>query len=140
MRRVAIVLALVLAAAAAACGGEGGGATGPSATGSPSGGAPTQADTTVALTALCAVAAATDPDTASAAFYDRAPATLHAIAAAAGERDRAAEGALLVRMQRVEADLEVTPLPPAFSDDVAALRSATGHAASILGLDVPSCD
>ena len=91
------------------------------------------------LAALCEMSSATDPEAAGAAFYDRAHATLHGIAAAVGQDDRAAEGALLLTMQQVEADLERTDLPEAFGHDVEALRVATAAALELIGVPDPGC-
>ena len=104
------------------------------ATGSLSAGASARA-----LEALCEITVTIDREAARAAFYDRAHATLHAIAAAVGNVDRASEGTLLAAKQRVEADLEAPSLPAGFSSDVEALRVATSTALGVLELPAPDC-
>lgn len=117
-----------------ACDGDRGGAGTPTPPGSVSGGSAARA-----LAALCEMTVATGPEPAGATFYDRAHVSLHAIAAAAGEVDREAEGTLLVTMQRVEADLERPELPVGFTDDVGALRVATVAALELIELPAPAC-
>jgi hypothetical protein len=92
-----------------------------------------------AVLGLCEIPGATDPDTASATFQDRAHQTLHDLAAAAEEVDRAAAGELLRSKQRVEADLAEVTLPAGFGADVDVLLAATRRALEVVGLDAPAC-
>jgi hypothetical protein len=139
MRRLALVLVLV-GAAAAACGGSSGHAD-PTRTPLPSGSlgvvAPDAAARTVS--ALCTLSSATDRSDANSSFYDDAHQELHVIAAATSDVDRAAAAGLLVTMQRVEADLATTALPTGFPSDVEALRVATVRAIHAIGLTAPAC-
>jgi hypothetical protein len=140
MRRLPPLLVGV-AIALTACGG--GSSDRPTPSGSPlASGAlgvvtPDAAERTV--TALCDLRAIRDPDAANATFFDDAHQELHVIAGATTDVDRGAAGALLVTMQRVEADLEATSLPANFGADVEALRAATVRALRAVGLGVPGC-
>jgi hypothetical protein len=100
----------------------------------------TQADADRAVAGLCDIVGATERAPANAAFQDRAHATLHAVAAAAEEVDRAAAAALLLTKQRVEADLAEPVLPAGFAADVEALLAALDGALEVIGLHTPACD
>jgi hypothetical protein len=140
MRRLPPLL-IGFAIALAACGGGSSHRPTPSGSPLPSGAlgvvSPGAAARTV--TALCDLRVIRDPDTANATFFDDAHQELHVIAGATTDVDRGAAGALLVTMQRVEADLEAASLPANFGADVGALRSATVRALRVVGLSVPGC-
>ena len=97
-----------------------------------------RADTAIA--ALCEIETAADLEPARVAFYDRAHATLHDIAAEAAAADPGSDAELLIAKQRVEAALEEPELPPGFDGDVAALRVATTEVLDEMGLVTPPCD
>jgi hypothetical protein len=99
----------------------------------------TQAAAATAVDALCRMATADDAASAKATFYDDAHATLHAIARAADAKEVGSDAELLITMQRVEAELEQPSLPPAYADDVRALRTATERTLEGIDLDVPGC-
>jgi hypothetical protein len=92
-----------------------------------------------AVLGLCAIAGATERDAAEAAFADRSHQTLHVIAAAVQEVDRAVAAELLEAKQAVEADLAEPALPAAFPDHVGSLLDATRAALDTIGLDAPDC-
>jgi hypothetical protein len=91
------------------------------------------------VSALCGMRRDTDRDTANAVFYDRAHGTLHALAAAAEDIDRAAAGQVLVTMQRVEADLQADELPATFGEDAGALLLSVRSALATVDLPAPDC-
>ncbi|MGZ8599926.1 MAG: hypothetical protein ACXWXQ_11160 [Actinomycetota bacterium] len=134
-RRSTVSSLLVLALALAACGSDDGGDAEPS----PASGSVTQDAVEGAVLGLCEVVAATDFDVANATFQDRSHQTLHAVAGAAEDVDRAAAGDLLSAKQRVEADLAGAGLPAGFSGDVEALLGATRAALAAIGLEAPAC-
>jgi hypothetical protein len=135
VRRTTVAL-IALAALAAACGDGGAGPASP-----PSGslGPVTSAAADEAVLGLCAMVGETNAGAAEATFHDRSHQTLHAIAAAAEEVDRAAAADLLVAKQQVESDLAGTTLPGSFRADVEALLGRTRAALEALGLDPPGC-
>jgi hypothetical protein len=92
-----------------------------------------------AVLGLCAIAGATERDEAEATFADRSHQTLHVIAAAVEEVDRAVAAELLEAKQAVEADLTEPVLPAGFPDHVGSLLDATRAALDTLGLDAPDC-
>lgn len=94
-----------------------------------------------ALDGLCTIEGelTQDLEGASGAFYDRAHDSLHEIAAAVEEVDRAVAAHLLVAKERVEEDLRAAALPEAFAEDIAELLGATRDALVALDLPVPDC-
>ena len=88
---------------------------------------------------LCDLTNATDVVEARAPFLDRSHATLHAVAAAADERDRASGAALFEAKQRVEAALARPELPSRFQRDLETLIGTTRDALDAIGLDAPEC-
>lgn len=135
MRRSRLVVALVtIAVTASACGA---GNARPLTSTTPSGVDPQRAAT--AIDALCEIEAASDLEPARAAFYDRAHATLHEIAAAASAADPGSDAELLIAKQRVEAALEQNQLPPGFGTDVALLRDAATGALDAIGIPSAGC-
>jgi hypothetical protein len=92
-----------------------------------------------AVAGLCDAAGASELEVAAATFADRAHQTLHVVAAAVQEVDRAAAAALQQTKQRVEADLAEPALPPGFAADVDALLVALRAALEAIGLEAPSC-
>jgi hypothetical protein len=136
-RRGAIAVSLfVLALGSAACRGGGDAPSPSAATGATS---VTRTAAATAVGALCRMGAAEDTASAKATFYDDAHQTLHAIARAADANEVGSDAELLITMQRVEAELEQPSLPPAYPDDVRALRVATERALEGIDLDVPGC-
>ena len=134
-----VFAAVALALVATACSGEhasNGAGTAPPATGAVAVGAAAEA-----VLGLCEIAAdhADDHATAEAVFHDRSHETLHTIAAAVEEVDRAVAADLLTAKQRVEADLASNALPAGFARDVDALLSATTQALEAIGVAVPPC-
>jgi hypothetical protein len=132
-RRIAPVV-VALALGAVACGGSGEGVE-------PSGalGPVSQEAADRAVGGLCEIVGATDLEAANATFQDRAHQTLHTVAAAAEQGDRAAAAALLQAKQRVEADLTEAALPVGFGDDVEALLASLRAALGAIGLDAATC-
>ena len=139
IRRRATALAAIalLGIGAVACGGGDTGDPSPTATTGPA--ELTQADAASAVGALCRMASDGDVSSAKATFYDDAHATLHAIARAADAQEVGSDAELLITMQRVEAELEQASLPPAYADDVRALRLATQRTLEGIDVDVPGC-
>lgn len=72
-----------------------------------------------------------DPAGARAAFFDRAHQTLHELAAAAQERDRATAARLLEAKERVETGLERSS--PTLAADLDVLAVTTGRAIATAG-------
>jgi hypothetical protein len=130
-----LVAAIALGATACGDGGTGDPSTAPP---SPSAGV-TASTAAAAVDALCRMAAIDDATDAKATFYDDAHATLHAIAAAADTKEVGSDAELLIAMQRVEAELEDPSLPPAYGDDIRALRMITLRTLGGIGLDAPPC-
>ena len=135
-RRALTAALFALAVLAAACGAD-------RETGEPSPsssfGVVTPDAATTAVLGLCDLTNATDVVEAGATFLDQSHATLHAIAAAADERDRASAAALFEAKQRVEAALARPELPPRFQRAVETLISATRDALDAIDLDPPAC-
>ncbi|MBI2238486.1 MAG: hypothetical protein HYU54_08190 [Actinobacteria bacterium] len=136
-RRARIRTAVGVAAATiliAACGSSGG-----QPTPTPSG--VTVDAATTAVRGLCDMRNryADDLERANGPFYDAAHETLHAIAAAAEEKDRVAAAKLLEAKEKVESELRFDVLPDVFPDDVGKLIDATRAALDVLGIDVPAC-
>lgn len=94
-----------------------------------------------AIAGLCTIEAGRTEDLegASRAFYDRAHDSLHEIAAAVEDVDRAVAARLLVAKERVEEDLRSPTLPETFAEDVAELLGTTRDALAALDLPVPDC-
>ena len=93
-----------------------------------------------AILGLCEIVGAVDRTSADVAFADRSHQTLHVVAAATEEVDRAAAAGLLIAKQLVEADLSEPALPEEFAGDVEALLVATRGALEAIGLDAPACE
>lgn len=83
--------------------------------------------------------AARDPEEARTVFFDRAHDSLHDIAAAAEEVDRASAARLLEAKQAVEADLEATAAPE-LASDLGRLIGATRGALRDLSVSTEGCD
>ncbi len=134
MRRARTLL-LSAALVLSACGG---GVTGPGRTVPPTTGATLSAATArQAVAALCRIAEGLPRGRAEAAFYDRAHATLHLIAATVQPVDPAAAGRLLEAKYRVEADLRAGG--GGLTVHARLLAEATRQALDVLGLRVPGC-
>jgi hypothetical protein len=131
------MLVVALALGATACGGGGTGDPSTPTAGPSTGVAASAAATTV--DALCRMEALDDVTDAKATFYDDAHTTLHAIAAAADAKEVGSDTNLLIAMQRVEVELEEPSLPPAYGDDIRALRVITLRTLRGIGLDAPAC-
>jgi hypothetical protein len=134
-RARATVLAMALALGATACGNGG---AGDPPTSTPSAGVTTSA-AAIAIGALCRMATDDDVTDAKATFYDDAHTTLHAIAAAADAKEVGSDAELLIAMQRVEAELEEGSLPPAYGDDIRALRLIAARTLRGIGFEAPPC-
>jgi hypothetical protein len=94
-----------------------------------------------AAAALCSMlAGAPERARLNAIFEDRAHEELHVIAAAAQPRSAASAGALLVAMERVEADLARAELPPSIRTDARTLLRRTQDALLAIGLQARACE
>lgn len=136
-RAPATILIVALALGVMACGRGG---MGDPPTPTPSASATVTASTAAtAVDALCRMAELDDVTDAKATFYDRAHATLHAIAAAADAKEVGSDTELLISMQRVEVELEETSLPPAYGEDIRALHLITVRTLDGIGVEARPC-
>ena len=85
-------------------------------------------------------AAAGNVDPARQTFFDRSHDTLHLLALALEEVDRAKAGELLLAKQLVESDLESTPVREALPRDLRRLAEVTRSGLARLEISTPPCE
>ena len=85
-------------------------------------------------------AAAGDVDAAGRTFFDRSHDTLHLLALALEDVDRAKAGELLLAKQLVESDLESTPVREALPQDLRRLAEVTRSGLARLEISTPPCE
>ena len=84
-------------------------------------------------------AAAGNVEPARQTFFDRSHDTLHVLALALEEVDRAKAGELLLAKQLVESDLESTPVRAALPQDLRRLAEVTRSGLARLEISTPPC-
>ena len=134
-----VLLALALAIAGAACGDDEGPPTSIKV-GEEDVPATRLAD---ALQGVCLAqrqAAAGNVEPARQTFFDRSHDTLHVLALALEEVDRAQAGELLLAKQLVESDLESTPVRAALPKDLRRLAEVTRSGLARLEISTPPCE